>query len=80
MQVKVLGSGCANCHRLEERANEALSLLGRDERAELVTDFVEIGRYAVMSIPALVVNEQVVIKGRVPEVAEIMQVLSEAAA
>lgn len=80
MQVKVLGSGCANCHRLEERANEALSLLGREERAELVTDFIEIGRYAVMSIPALVVNEQVVIKGRVPEVAEIMQVLSEAAA
>lgn len=76
MQIKVLGSGCANCHRLEERANEALDRLDRAERAELVTDFMEIGRYGVMSVPALVVDEQVVVSGRVPDVAELVSLLA----
>lgn len=75
MNIKVLGSGCANCHTLEERAVEAAGLLGLDAVFEKVTDFADIASYGVMSTPALVVDEQVVLSGRVPTVAELEKLL-----
>ena len=75
MNIKVLGSGCANCHTLEERAFEAAGLLGLDAVFEKVTDFADIASYGVMSTPALVVDEQVVLSGRVPTVAELEKLL-----
>ncbi len=80
MQVKVLGAGCANCHRLEDRANQALRELGSGGSVELVTDFARIAGYGVMGIPALVVDDRVVVTGRVPDVPELVSILSEAAA
>jgi small redox-active disulfide protein 2 len=80
MQVKVLGAGCANCHRLEDRANQALRELGADGTVELVTDFSQIAGYGVMGIPALVVDDRVVMTGRVPGVDEIVSLLEDAAA
>jgi len=79
MDVKVLGAGCANCHRLEDRANEALRELGADGTVELITDFSRISSYGVMAIPALVVDDRVVSTGRVPDVAEIVSLLREGA-
>ncbi len=78
MNVKVLGSGCANCHTLEERAIEALGLLGIEAEVEKVTDFGDIASYGVMSTPALVVDEQVLLSGRVPTVAELQTLISTA--
>jgi small redox-active disulfide protein 2 len=75
VNIKVLGSGCANCHTLEQRAAEAASLLGLDAVFEKVTDFADIASYGVMSTPALVVDEQVVLSGRVPTVAELEKLL-----
>ena len=78
MNIKVLGSGCANCHTLETRAVEAAGLLGLDAVFEKVTDFADIASYGVMSTPALVVDEQVVLSGRVPTVAELQTLLGSA--
>ena len=80
MQVKVLGAGCANCHTLEARAAEALSRLGAIGEVEMVTDYATIAGYGVMSTPALVVDEKVVLVGRVPEVSELTSILAGTAA
>jgi small redox-active disulfide protein 2 len=79
MDVKVLGAGCANCHKLEERAREALAGLGADGSVELITDFGVIAGYGVMNTPALVVDGEVVVAGRVPETGEIVSLLATAA-
>lgn len=78
MNIKVLGSGCANCHTLEERTVEAAGLLGIEPAIEKVTDFVDIASYGVMSTPALVIDDQVVLSGRVPTVAELQTLLAPA--
>ena len=75
MKIKVLGSGCANCQTLEKRTAQAVSLLGLDADIEKVTDYVDIAAYGVMSTPALVIDEQVVLAGRVPKVAELQTLL-----
>lgn len=62
---KVLGSGCAKCHALEEAACAALKELGMDTTIDHVTDFAQIAAYGVMSTPALVVDGKVVSYGKV---------------
>ena len=63
--VKVLGSGCAKCHALEQATREALEELGMDTTIDHVTDFAQIAAYGVMSTPALVVDGTVVAYGKV---------------
>jgi len=76
MIVKVLGSGCANCQMLEERVVTALVDLGLIAEVEHVNDYGEIASYGVMNTPALVVDEQVVVSGRVPTVAQLRELLA----
>ena len=78
MKIKVLGSGCANCKTLEKRTAQAVNLLGMDADIEKVTDYAAIAAYGVMSTPALVIDEQVVLAGRVPKVAELQTLLTGA--
>ena len=68
--------GCANCHRLEANAKDALATLGLDATIEKVTDFADIASYGVMRTPGLVVDEQVLVSGRVPDANEIATLLS----
>ena len=75
MQVKVLGAGCANCHTLEERTGEALRRLGVDAEVEMITDFGQIAAHGVMNTPAVVVEDQIVLSGRVPDVDELVTLL-----
>ena len=63
--VKVLGSGCAKCHALEDATKEALEELGMDSTIDHVTDFAQIAAYGVMTTPALVVDGKVVSYGKV---------------
>jgi small redox-active disulfide protein 2 len=76
-QIKVLGSGCPNCRRLTALTEEALVQLGRAEQVEKVTDYAEIAAYGVMATPALVVDEQVLMAGRIPALASLKSALGE---
>jgi small redox-active disulfide protein 2 len=74
--IKVLGSGCPNCVNLEKAARQALADLGVEATVEKVTDYPTIVGYGVMSTPGLVVDEKVVLSGRVPRSAEIRELLA----
>ena len=76
--VKVLGSGCAKCRTLETRTGEALAGLGIAVPIEKVTDYTDIASWGVVSTPALVVDDQVVLAGRVPTVEQLSVLLQGA--
>jgi len=76
MVIKVLGSGCANCQRLEALASRAVDELGIDAQVLKVTDIKDIMGYGVMSTPGLVVDEKLVLAGRVPSYSEVVALLS----
>lgn len=76
MIIKVLGSGCKSCETLEQRTREALKGLNLEADIVKVTSFTEISSYGVMKTPALVVDEEVLFYGRVPEVEELKSLLS----
>jgi small redox-active disulfide protein 2 len=77
MEVKILGTGCPKCKNLEKITRDVVESNGYDATITKVTDIVEIMKYGVMSTPALVVNENVEIKGRVPSADEINEVLKK---
>ena len=76
MIIKVLGSGCTNCQNLEKATREALAQLGLDATVEHVTDPADIASYGVMRTPGLVVDEEVVLSGRVPTAAAVRELLA----
>jgi small redox-active disulfide protein 2 len=69
--IKVLGSGCANCKRLEALSLKVAKDLGIEAEVVKVTDYSEIMKYPIMSTPGLVVDEKLVSAGRIPNEAEI---------
>ena len=79
MNIKILGPGCANCHNLEKQTRKALDQLGIDAQIENVTDYGDIMGYGVMKTPGLVIDEEVVVYGRVPKADEIAQLIGRRA-
>lgn len=77
LHLKVLGSGCANCKRLESETRAALDAAGIPYELEKVTDYADIMAYGVMSTPALVINETVVSSGRIPARSRIVEMAHE---
>jgi small redox-active disulfide protein 2 len=75
MVIKVLGTGCAKCHQLEENARKAVAELGLEASIEKVGNIKDIMKYGVMKTPALVVDEKVKVMGRVPSPDEIKKYL-----
>ncbi|MFW6298678.1 MAG: thioredoxin family protein [Bacillota bacterium] len=73
MEIKVLGSGCKKCQLLEKHVHEALKTLGKEATVEHVTDIDKIADYGVMGTPALVVDGNVVVSGRVPSAKKLEQ-------
>jgi small redox-active disulfide protein 2 len=80
MKIQILGSGCANCHKVEEIANKAVVQLGITAQVELVTDVQTIMRYGVMNTPGIVIDDKVVSTGRVPALSQMAQLITEAVA
>ncbi len=78
LRIKILGSGCPNCKKLEAAARQALETNGLEADVVKVTDMVQIMSYDILSTPGLVVNEKVYSYGRIPSVAEISTWLNEA--
>lgn len=76
MEIKVLGSGCAKCNQLEEATRKAVEQAGIDASVEKVTDMARIMGYGVMTTPALVVDGQVRVAGRVPSVDDLVGLLT----
>jgi len=77
MEIKILGTGCANCKTLDKLTREVVEKNGINANITKVEDILEIIKYGVMSIPALVVDGKVVVKGRVPSADEIKQLLTK---
>jgi small redox-active disulfide protein 2 len=75
MIIKVLGPGCTNCKNLERVTQEAVNALALDATIEKVTDYATIAGYGVMSTPALVIDEKLVLSGRVPTTAQVRELL-----
>lgn len=77
MEIKILGTGCPKCKTLEKLTREVVEQNGIEATITKVEDIYQIMKYGVMTTPALVVNEKVEIKGRVPSSDEIKQVLTK---
>ena len=75
ISIKILGSECKNCRKLEENARVAVEKGGFEATVEKVTDFTEIIKYGVVRLPVLVINDKVVAIGRVIKYEEIIQLL-----
>ena len=75
MNIKILGTGCSKCKTLEKLTREVVDQNGIEATITKVEDIVEIMKYGIMSTPALVVDEKVEIKGRVPSIDEIKKIL-----
>lgn len=76
LNIKVLGSGCANCARLEKHAKAAVEQLGVEATFVKTGDFDEYARYNILATPGLVVNDKLVAAGRVPAVSQIVTLLT----
>jgi small redox-active disulfide protein 2 len=79
LSIKVLGSGCPNCRRLEAETRAALDQAGISYELTKVTEIADIVAYGVMSTPALVMNEKVVSSGRIPAQSRIVELARETA-
>ncbi len=76
MVIKILGTGCANCHKLEDLAKAAVDQLGIDAEVVEVTDMKDIMAYGVMSTPALVIDEELKLAGRVPSLDQVVDLIA----
>lgn len=76
MEIKILGPGCPKCKTLEKITREVVEQSGIDATVTKVDDIVAIMNYGVMTTPALVIDEKVVVKGRVPSAEEIKRLIT----
>ena len=79
INIKVLGPGCDNCHKVEENARAAVTQMGMDASIEKITDRALFAQYGLLYTPGLVINEKLVCGGRIPTVAEVSTWLADAA-
>jgi hypothetical protein len=79
LQLNVLESGCANCRTREARIVDALLVLGVESPVEKVTDRTAIASSGVVSTPLLAIDDRLVLAGRLPTVADLVDLISEGA-
>ena len=76
MKIEVLGGGCRSCEKLEAATRDALAQLDMVVPIEKVTDYAEIVTYGVMSTPALSIDGEVKVVGRIPSVEELKELIA----
>ena len=77
MEIKILGTGCDKCEKIEANTRTAIKELGIEASIVKVEDLVQIMRYGVMSTPGFVIDDKVKSVGKVLKVAQIKKLLSE---
>ncbi len=80
MNIKVLGTGCAKCHKLEEVVMQVVRELGINDPVQMVGKMKEIMEYPILMTPGLVINDELVVSGKVPDKAEVTRYFSNALA
>ena len=78
LNIKILGSGCANCKRLEQITRQVVETMALEAEIVKVTDHLEMMKYPILSTPSLVINEKVVSSGRIPTQTEITDWVTQA--
>jgi small redox-active disulfide protein 2 len=79
MDIKILGPGCPNCHRVEKVTREVLTEMGVEATVTKVTDWKKITSYDIIGTPGLVIDGKVVVSGRIPTKAEVTTWVANAA-
>ncbi len=77
MKIKVLGPGCMNCQTLEKRTKAAVKNMNVEAEIEKVTDMQQITSYGIMLTPGLIVDDKIVVQGKVPTVEQIQDILKQ---
>ena len=78
VKIEVLGSGCANCQKLEANARDAVAMAGVEADVLKVTDYAEIASRGVMNTPGLIIDGEVKSAGRIPSAGDIAEWLTAA--
>ncbi len=78
MKIQILGTGCAKCNALTMATEQAAQSLGLQYELEKITDLQRMMRFGIMTTPALVVDGQVKVSGKVPSMDELKIMLQPA--
>lgn len=78
LNIKILGTGCPNCKKVEAIARQAAAQMGLEAEIVKVMNYDEIMKYPILSTPGLVINEKLVCSGRIPNQAEVTTWLANA--
>ena len=78
LNIKILGSGCANCQRLERNLRALVAAHSLEVEIEKVTDYAEIMKWPILSTPGLVINNRLVSAGKVPNDGQLLEWLNQA--
>lgn len=78
LNVKILGSGCAKCKRLERNVRAVAEKQNLELEIEKVTDYAEIMKWPILSTPGLVINEHLVSAGKIPNDQQLLEWLNPA--
>jgi len=77
MKIKILGTGCTRCKSLEKITRDVVAEMGIIAEIEKEEDIVKIINYGIMHMPGLVINEKLIISGRIPTTAEMKELLTK---
>ncbi len=80
LNIKVVGSGCPNCQRLEQLCRQVISEANIDAEIEKITDFNEFAALGIMMTPGLLINDQIMSNGRIPSKDQLGQWIVQASA
>jgi small redox-active disulfide protein 2 len=77
INIKILGTGCPKCSKLEDLTKQAVTEIGIKANIEKISDITRIISYGVMTTPALIVNNQIKLTGRTSSLDELKKILKE---